>query len=144
MLAPKSVEEVRRLGCTGLFRWHIKDYAKIAAPLTCLTRKDSKFQWREVENHAFEQLKQALTSSPVLKKPDFERPFEIHTDASGVAIGACLMQGDDNGHLHPVAYFSRKLRDAEVRYPAIDAEALAVVEGVRAFDPYVYGCKFVI
>lgn len=68
MPAPKSVKEVRRfLGCTGFLRRHIKDYAKIAAPFTCLTHKDSKFQWREVENHAFEQLKQVLTSSPVLK-----------------------------------------------------------------------------
>lgn len=54
------------------------------------------------------------------------------------------MQGDNNGHFDPVAYFNQKLGDAEVRYSTIDAEALAVVEGVRAFDQYVYGHKFAI
>ncbi|XP_037781185.1 uncharacterized protein LOC119577702 [Penaeus monodon] len=108
MPAPKSVKDICHfLDSTGFFRWHIKNYVKIAAPLTCLTHKDN-----------------------------FDQHFEIHTDASGVAIGACLMQGDDNAHLHPVAYFSQKLRDAELRYPAIDAKAL---EAVRPFDSYRQG-----
>jgi len=145
MPQPRNQKEVRRfLGCTGFFRKHIKQYSNIAAPLTSLTRKDAKFAWGQPEEIAFQSLKTALISAPVLSKPDFDRSFEIHTDASGVAIGACLMQSDDEGRLQPVAYFSRKLRDAETRYPAIDCEALAVVEGVRAFDCYVYGRRFYI
>ncbi|XP_037783488.1 uncharacterized protein LOC119579649 [Penaeus monodon] len=132
MPQPRNQKEVRRfLGCTGFFRMHIKDYSNIASPLTSLTCKDTKFLWGQQEETAFQNLKEALISTPVLSKPDFDRPFEIHTDASGVAIGTCLMQCDDEGRLQPVAYFSCKLRNAETRYPAIDCEALAVVEGTQ-------------
>nr|XP_027235388.1 uncharacterized protein LOC113826699 [Penaeus vannamei] len=93
MPQPRNQKEVRRfLGCTGFFRKHIKQYSNIAAPLTSLTRKDTKFIWGQLKEIAFQSLKTALISAPVLSKPDFDRSFEIHTDASGVAIGACLMQ----------------------------------------------------
>ena len=144
MPAPRNVKEVRRfLGMCSFFRRHIKGFASIAAPLSSLTRKDKTFAWDESCNSAFNQLKQALITAPVLRRPDFSQPFEIHSDASGVAIGGCLIQREDNNP-HPVAYFSRKLRGPEVRYSAVDAEALAVVEAVRAFNPYIYGRKFEI
>ena len=142
MSPPRNVKEVRRfLGASGFFRRHVKDYATIAAPLTSLTRKDQQFKWTESHDKAFDELKQALVTAPVLRRPDFEAPFEVHTDASGVALGACLIQRIE-GQPHAVAYFSRKLKGAEVRYSATDTEALAVIEGVRAFNAYVYGRKF--
>lgn len=79
-----------------------------------------------------------------MQKPRLNDPFEVHTDASQLAIGACLMQRDAHGNPSAIAYFSRKLRGAETRYSATDAEALAVVEGVRAFDPYIYGRHFTV
>jgi len=79
-----------------------------------------------------------------LRLPDFERHFEIHTDASAQALGAVLLQRSDDGELQAVSYWSRTLKDTESRYPAIDLEALAVVEAVRVFDPYVYGRPFTI
>ncbi|ROT79444.1 hypothetical protein C7M84_001819 [Penaeus vannamei] len=142
MPAPRNVKEVRRfLGASGFFRRHVANYATIAAPLTSLTRKDTKFQWGEQQDKAFDELKRALVSAPVLRRPNFAIPFEIHTDASNVAIGACLMQRIE-GNPHAIAYFSRKLKGAEVRYCATDTEALAVVEGIRAFNAYVYGRTF--
>ena len=143
MPAPRNVKEVRRfLGATGFFRKHIKAYASIAAPLSRLTRKDTSFVWGKEEENAFCKLKQTLATAPVLRRPDYDVPFEIHTDASKVAIGACLMQRGQDNVPYAVAYYSRKMQDAESRYPPIDMEALAVVEGVRVFDPYVYGRKF--
>ena len=145
MPAPANPKEVRRfLGATGFFRRHIPRYADVAAPLTRLTRKDVSFVWTSTEEAAFQTLKELLTSAPVLRQPSFDKPFEIHTDASKVAIGACLMQRDKDDSPYAIAYFSRKLKDAESRYAPIDLEALAVVEGVRVFDPYVYGHKFVV
>jgi len=142
MPAPRNVKEVRRfLLASGVFRRHVANYATIAAPLTSLTRKDTKFQWGEQQDKAFDELKRALVSAPVLRRPNFAIPFEIHTDASNVAIGACLMQRIE-GNPHAIAYFSRKLKGAEVRYCATDTEALAVVEGIRAFNAYVYGRTF--
>jgi len=137
MLPPKNQKGVRRfLGAAGFFRKFVPKYAKIAAPLTRLTRKDVRFVWGPDQRDAFIKLKDLLITAPVLAKPDFEKNFELHTDASQVAIGACLMQTDDQNELHPIAYFSRKLRGAETRYSATDLEALAVVESVRHFDAY--------
>jgi len=145
MLPPKNQKGVRRfLGAAGFFRKFVPKYAKIAAPLTRLTRKDVRFVWGPDQRDAFIKLKDLLITAPVLAKPDFEKIFELHTDASQVAIGACLMQTDDQNELHPIAYFSRKLRGAETRYSATDLEALAVVESVRHFDAYLYGRRFTV
>ncbi|XP_037773237.1 uncharacterized protein LOC119568907 [Penaeus monodon] len=107
-------------GCSGYFRKHIPNYAALAAPLTRLTRKDAKFVWTDEEEKAFNTLKQSLVEAPVLKKPNFTSPFEVHCDASKLALGACLMQRGPDDIPHAVAYFSRKLRGPETRYPAID------------------------
>lgn len=145
MTAPQTVKQVRQfLGATGFFRKHVKDYAAVAAPLSSLLKKWATFHWGPKQQAAFEALKCKLASEPILKQPDFDRPFEVHCDASGVAIGACLIQRDDQGKPHAVAYFSRKLREGENKFPTIDVEALAVVEAVRTFDSYLYGRPFVI
>ncbi|XP_037781188.1 uncharacterized protein LOC119577706 [Penaeus monodon] len=128
MPAPKTVKGVRRfLGATGFFRKHVPDYAKVAAPLTQLIKKDTRFKWTDECQRAFQSLKDALMNAPIL-----------------LAIGAALMQRDSENKPHTIAYFSRKLRGPETRYSATDAEALAVIESVRAFDPYVYGRKFTV
>jgi len=143
--APRTVKEIRRfLGATGFFRRHIEGYATIAAPLHLLLKKGQHWKWDVEQQQAFEELKSRLVSAPVLKQPDFTRQFELHTDASSIALGAALIQRDDQGAPQAIAYYSRKLRDPETRYPAIDCEALAVVEGVRVFDPYLYGRKFLV
>ncbi|XP_047469494.1 uncharacterized protein LOC125025520 [Penaeus chinensis] len=142
---PCTIKEVRRfLGATGFFRKHIKGYATLAAPLHLLLKKGQHWEWGNQQHEAFIKLKEHLVSAPVLKQPDFTRPFELHTDASSIAIGAVLLQRDDDETPHAVAYYSRKLRDSETRYPAVDCEALAVVEGIRVFDSYLYGHKFLI
>lgn len=145
MTYPKDVRGIRRfLGAAGFFRRHIANFAKMAAPLTALTRKNAKFTWTGECQQAFESLKLALISAPALRNPDYEQPFEVHCDASKIAIGACLLQRDSSGISHAIAYFSRKKNSPETRYSATDSEALAVVEAVRAFDPYVYGRKFTV
>jgi len=87
-------------------------------------------------------LKDTFVKNPVLCLPKFNKPFEVHCDASTQALGGVLLQHDSAGVPHAVAYWSRTLKDAETRYAVIDLEALAVVEAVRAFDPYVYGRWF--
>ena len=145
MQPPRTVRQVRQfLGATGFFRKHVDNYATLAAPLTRLLRKDEKFVWGNEQQKAFEDLKHRLVTAPVLRKPNFERSFEVHSDASGVAIGACLMERDEKGIPQAVAYYSRKLRDSERNYPVIDLEALAVVESVRHYNAYLYGRPFTI
>lgn len=145
MKRPRSARDIRRfLGACGFFRRHIPRFATIAKPLTQLTKKNVKFEWGDAAQQAFDTLKEALVRAPVLRLPDFDRPFEVHTDASGQALGAVLLQREADGTPHAVAYWSRVLKETETRYPIIDLEALAVVEAIRIFDPYIYGRCFTV
>ena len=102
-------------------------------------KKGQSWKWEKDQQQAFEELKRHLASAP-----DFSQPFELHTDASSITLGAALIQRDHDGALHAIAYYSRKQCNPETCYPAIDCEALVVVESVRVFDSYLYGRKFLI
>ena len=97
------------------------------------------FRWGESQQTAFDFLKRALTSEPILRYPDFSKPFRLTTDASSNAIGAILSQDPDD---KPIAYASRSLNKHERNYSTIDKELLAIVWAVKYFTPYLYGNKF--
>ena len=131
---PETRKEVRAfLGLTGYYRKFIPDFASIAAPLSDLTRKSSpnRFKWTPECNAAFTTLKQKMCSSPVLKTPDFAKPFTLQTDASARGVGAVLSQMSDTGEEHPVGYFSRKLLPREER---LKRSALPYVLGWRHLE----------
>ena len=139
---PKNQKNVRQfLATVGFYRQFIEDFAGIAAPLSSLLRKDTKWKWESMHQEAFQKLKCAMVTAPVLKHPDFDKSFEIHSDASSESIGGCLMQEHD-GILHPVSYFSRKLRGAETRYSVSEWESLGVISSIKHFHYYIYGRKF--
>lgn len=92
-------------------------------------------------NAAFQDLKEALCKDPVLQSPDFNQPFVVQTDASGVGLGAVLLQGD---LLKPVAYVSRKLWPRETRYSAIELECLAIKWALETFKYYLLGRDFIL
>lgn len=126
------------LGITGYYRKFIKDYTKIAQPITKFKKKNARINKLDpLYINAFEQLKSLMTSHPILKYPDFTKDFKLNTDASNFAIGAVLLQ--DN---HPIAYASRTLNEHEVRYNTTEKELLAVVWAVKYFRPYIYGKEF--
>ena len=111
---PTSVKQVRSfLGFCNFYRPFIYQFSHIARPLNELTRKDTPWTWGERQQEAFEMLRKRITSELVLKQPQLEQQFEVEVDASGYAIGAVLMQRDENGKKHPVAYFSSTLNEAE-------------------------------
>ena len=145
MKPPTSVKEVRRfLGMVGFYRRHIQDFARIACPLTNLTQKGQPFIWTEECQDAFNTLKQKLISYPILVKADINQPFVLETDASQHHIAAVLMQYDSENNPRVIAYFSRKLRPAEVRYSTTDREAMSVVLASRQFNHYLWGSRFTI
>ena len=102
--------DVRRfLGFTNFFRRFIKDYSVIARPLEELTGKYARFTWETDQEKAFRELREALLKAPVLKLADVKKPFHVMSDASDSAIGGVLLQQDDEGDWHCVAYTSRRL-----------------------------------
>lgn len=142
---PSNLKEIRRfLGMTGFYRKCIPEYAKIASPLTQLTRKDVPFSWTPECQSAFEKLKLVLSTAPVLHPVDYRLPFELHTDASGLAVGAALHQRHPDGSLRPIGFFSKKLRPVETRYSTTDREALGIVLACRFFHHFLWGSKVTI
>jgi len=125
---PKKVRDVQSfIGLAGYYRKFIKDFSKIAKPLTILTRKNTKFEWTMEQQKAFDILKEKLTIAPVLHYPDFARQFIIAINASDYAIGAALLSQGPIGQDRPIAYKSRVLNKAEQNYNTTEKELLAIV-----------------
>ena len=127
---PFKVKHVQSfLGITGYYRKFIKDFSKTAAPLYKLLCKETKFRWDENCQQAFEGLKKALISYPILRMPDFNQEFFLFTDASGLAIGAILAQKTEKGDEYVIQYASRVLKGAEIHYTISEKECLAIEKG---------------
>ncbi|KAG1545924.1 hypothetical protein G6F49_010652 [Rhizopus delemar] len=142
---PKTIKQVRGfLGIASYYRRFIKNFAAIARPLHDQTKTTKKVPWTNETTESFELLKRALTSTPILSRPDFNKPFILITDASKLGLGAILTQLDDNGYEHPVIYASRGLKSTESNYAPTKLECLAVIWAVKLFRPYVLGKKFTI
>ncbi|GAU40605.1 hypothetical protein TSUD_28110 [Trifolium subterraneum] len=136
---PTSLKALRGfLGLTGFYRKFIKGYAAIASPLTALLRKDA-FLWSPTAQTAFNNLKLAMTQAPTLALPDFSQPFDIETDASGVAMGAVLMQNS-----HPIAFFSQPFCPKLQRSSTYVRELHAITSAVKKWRQYLLGHRFTI
>jgi hypothetical protein len=123
---PTNVHQVRSfLGLANYFREFIQGYAELAAPMTGLTKAVNPFVWTAQCQKAFDGIKYALTHAPVSVSPDGSLPYEVVCDASGIGLGAVLLQ---NGH--PFAYESRKLSGPDTRYTPEEHELLSVVHAL--------------
>lgn len=129
------------LGLTGYYLRFIRDYGKIATPLTTLLKKEMSptWSWSTDAELAFQKLKQALTSAPVLQMPDFSKEFVVECDASGRGIGVVLMQEQQ-----PIAYFSKGLFPKLLSKSACEKELMALVLAIQHWRPYLLGHRFVI
>jgi hypothetical protein len=141
---PSNITAVRAfLGLAGYYRRFVKDFSSIALPLTNLLRTEVKFQWTEQQQHSFTQLKQAITSAPVLIIPDDTLPYIVSTDASGFAVGAALSQDQGNGP-QPIAFLSHKMNEHEINYPVHEQELLAIIVALKEWRHYLHGRPFKI
>jgi hypothetical protein len=136
---PTNVTDLRGfLGLTGYYRKFVKNYGILAKPLTNLLTKKG-FQWTDQATIAFNLLKQALMSTPVLALPNFALPFTVETDACDTGIGAVLTQQG-----HPVAYLSKALGQQNCKLSIYEKEFLAVMMAIDRWRPYLQRGQFTI
>jgi len=137
---PKSLTETQSfLGFANFYRRFIQDYSRVARLLTELTKKDREWSWNPEADAAFTELKQRVTTAPILVHFDPAKEVIIETEISDFAIGAVLSQRDEEKRLHPVAFHSRKFQPAEVNYKIHDKELLAVVDAFKHRRRYCEG-----
>lgn len=145
---PTNIHELRSfLSLASYYRRFIRGFSTTAGPMTELLQKKVKWHWGEQQEQAFVELRTALASPPVLAFPNFNLPFELHTDASTFGISAILHQrrpGDTADPPNVICFASRALRGNEKTYSPTHLEALAVRWAVEKFRPYLYGTKFTI
>ncbi|GFW60632.1 hypothetical protein TNCV_569781 [Trichonephila clavipes] len=145
---PTTIKQVQSfLGLTGYFRKYIKDYSKIAKPLSDLTRKENLFVFLffgTQQKEAFEKLKKILSEGPILHLYKYGRKKEMHTDACKQGYGAILLQEAEDGKLHPVYYMSKKTNTAEEKYDSYELEVLAIINTLKKFRVYLLGQHFKI
>ena len=133
---PKNLKEVQSfIGFTQFYRRFIKDFSSIARPLHNLSQKGTAFHWDIQQQDAFDNLKKAVTTAPVLSYPEDDKPYLIEADSSGFALGAILSQKKEDGKYHPIAFLSKSLNSAERNYEIYDKEMLSIV---RALEEWRY------
>lgn len=136
---PANVKQLRGfLGLTGYYRRFVKNYSLIVVPLTELLKKDSFFR-TDAAAKSFEELKLAMSTTPVLRLSDFLDTFVVETDAPDFGIGAVLMQQN-----HPIAYFSKKLGPRRRLASTYHKELYAIVKSVQKWRQYLLGREFII
>ena len=141
---PSSVREIRSfLGHAGFYCRFIKDFSKIALPLSHLLQKDVPFEFTQDCKAAFDTLKASLTSTPVIQPPNWNLPFEIMCDASNYAVGAVLGQRVGK-QAYVIHYASRTLNSAQRNYTTTEKELLAIVFALDKFRQYLLGSKVVV
>lgn len=126
----------------NFYRRFIRNYSKVAAPLTELTSTLRPFTWTERAEAAFSHLKGLFASAPVLAHPDPARQFVVEVDASDMGIGAVLSQQEAmDGKLHPCAFYSRRLTPAERNYDVGNCELLALVMALQEWRHWLMGAS---
>lgn len=139
MPVPCNMTELRGfLGLTGYYRKFVKHYGMLAKPLTNILRL-KQFQWSEQAQQAFDNLKTAMTTTPVLAMPNFQAQFTVETDACIDGIGAVLMQGGQ-----PVVYLSKALGEKHKNLSIYEKEFLALIMAVEKWRPYLQRQEFII
>ena len=137
---PTTKKELRRfIGMVNYYRDMWERRSHLLAPLASLTSKSSKWKWTEVEDTAFKDIKNVIAREVMLSYPDFSKPFVIHTDASHRQLGAVISQEGK-----PIAFYSRKLNDAQTRYTTTERELLSIVETLKEFRNILLGHRIIV
>jgi len=141
-LVPRNIKKVQKfLGLANYYRRFIKNFARIAAPLHMLVRKEQKWKWEKEQEEAFEELKAVFTTKPILAIPDIDREMRVEADASDYATGGVLLTKYEDGKWRPVAFISKLLNATKQNYKIHDKEMLVVIRCLEAWRHYLEGAK---
>ena len=138
---PKQVHAF--LGLVGYYRKFIKNFVKIAKPLTMLTRMDIKFEWKETHHCTFMKLKDAIIQAPILRYLDTTKPYIVYTDASNNACGAQLSQMHNEAEF-PVAFLSHTFTDIQRRWSTPEQEAYGIYFAIKKWNYYLQGADIIV
>eukprot|EP00253_Pinus_taeda_P025538 PITA_25538 len=134
----RNIKELQSfLGKINFLRRFIPNLAELVRLLRNMLKKDAKVRWSLEAKQAFESIKTALTQTPVLTSPQFDRDFIIFSFASEHTIAAVLLQKDDQGNEKPIAFFNRALRDAPLKFHIMEKQAYALVKAIKYFRVYI-------
>ena len=122
------------LGLVGYYRRFVENFSKIAAPLIRLTQKNVKFAWSDACESNFRELKERLTTTPVLALPNGIDGYVVYCDASQIGLGCVLMQNN-----RVISYVSRQLKKHEQNYPTHDLKLVAIIFALKIWRHYLYG-----
>jgi hypothetical protein len=140
----KKLATIRDVQCffdfANFYRIFIRKYSKIVTPLTQLTCKN-KLEWNAETDQAFETLKKAFTTAPILTHPDFQKSFFLETDVFEFALREVLSQRNKDEHLHPVAFHSGEFIAAEINYEIHDKELLAIINSFQEWRHFLEGAQ---
>jgi len=132
------------LGFCNYYRQFISKYSEKAEPRTKLTKKDQPFVWEAEQQLAFETMVEAFTTAPIFRHFDHEREVIIETDTSDYVSAGVLSPYDDEGVLHPVAYFSKKHSPAECNYDIYDKVLMAIIKALQEWRPECEGAAYAL
>ena len=144
MKPPSTPKQVRAfLELVGYYRKFIRQFAKIAKPLTMLTRQQVKFDWTSKHHEAFLHLKEAIVQAPIMHYPNPNKTYIVYTDASDDTCGAQLSQ-EHNGTKFPVAFLSHTFMETQHKWSTTEQEAFGVYYAITKWNYYLQGADVIV
>src|SRR5882672_8443009 len=144
-LTPRNITKVQSfIVFVNFYQKFIQDFLHVAKPLHQLTKKGEVWKWAKDKWKAFEELKQLITSTPILVQPDQDMQFQLEMDTSGYATGAVLSQLCEDDKWHLVGFMCKSLSSAKRNYEIHNKELLSIIQGLEEWRHILEGTKHMI
>jgi hypothetical protein len=141
---PRNVKEIQSfLGKINFFRRFIPNFVEIVKLIIDMLKKKSETKWTSEEKSSFQRINKVISEAPVLASPDYTKEFLIFSFASEHTIAVVLLQKNEEGFEQPITFFSKSMRDVELKYNILEKQAYAMVNALKAFRTYVLHSKII-
>ena len=121
----------------------IPNFAELLKHITSMLKKASELRWTDAARKSFEFIKKAIMEAHTLRNPYYNKEFHIFSFASEDTIAAVLLHAIEEGSEHLAAFFSKTLRDVELRYDIIEKQAYAFIKSLKSFRVYILHSKII-